>query len=473
MPSKTKGIRIAVAACLTMAAAATAGDLNSEVNNMFNNLGAVGNYTAPGAFRGQAFNTYSGGSFMMRSQNKTYQLASIQYPTVTAGCGGIDAFGGSFSHISATEFKNMLQKITSALPGIAFQLAIEVVSPLLGGETKWAKNLETILNNAKINSCNTAKSLVSSAAEATGFSSSAACEDLAVKMGLEPDYAAAAVRCHTDKPSILSTAQNSPNPELKNKAPFIGNLTWKSLQMAGSSLDDQEREIIMSMVGTVIYYAQDRDPNPIPPTLTSITQLLYGESDAGGGAVLQPMLKCNNYTDCDVVIINTGYKHTPFTTKVENMMRSISDKILTRTPILNNSPEVGFVNQTSEPVFRMLSVGAGVPAVDATSDLIGKYRDLIAADYAYVFLERNVRLGLNAMDKDYLLTPDQRSDSKEIRQRARDMLAQLGREKTQLYQKVGSINTVASQIEQLERQMRSTMPQHVMDMLGRKAAYLQ
>jgi conjugative transfer pilus assembly protein TraH len=39
-----------------------AGDLNSEVNNMFNNLGAIGNYTAPGAFRGQTFNTYTGGN---------------------------------------------------------------------------------------------------------------------------------------------------------------------------------------------------------------------------------------------------------------------------------------------------------------------------------------------------------------------------------------------------------------------------
>ena len=33
-----------------------AGDLNTEVNDMFNNLGAIGNYTAPGAFRGQTFN---------------------------------------------------------------------------------------------------------------------------------------------------------------------------------------------------------------------------------------------------------------------------------------------------------------------------------------------------------------------------------------------------------------------------------
>ena len=48
-----------------------AGDLNSEVNNMFNNLGAIGNYTAPGAFRGQTFNTYTGGNLMMRSDRKS------------------------------------------------------------------------------------------------------------------------------------------------------------------------------------------------------------------------------------------------------------------------------------------------------------------------------------------------------------------------------------------------------------------
>ena len=126
-----------------------AGDLNAEVNNMFNSLGAIGNYTAPGAFRGQTFNTYTGGSLFMRSPNKVYQLAAIQFPSAKAGCGGIDVFGGSFSHISATEFKNMLKNITAALPGIAFQLALEAVSPLLGGLTKWAKGLETWINNTK------------------------------------------------------------------------------------------------------------------------------------------------------------------------------------------------------------------------------------------------------------------------------------------------------------------------------------
>jgi conjugative transfer pilus assembly protein TraH len=71
-------------------------------------------------------------------------------------------------------------------------------------------------------------------------------------------------------------------------------------------------------------------------------------------------------------------------------MRSIADKIATRTAIPNNSAEVGFVNQTTEPVYRMLSIGATIPGSGLADSLIGQYRDVIAADYAYVFLERNL-----------------------------------------------------------------------------------
>ena len=449
-----------------------AGDLNSEVNNMFNSLGAIGNYTAPGAFRGQTFNTYTGGSLFMRAPNKVYQLAAIQFPSARAGCGGIDVFGGSFSHISAAEFKNMLRNITAALPGIAFQLALESVSPLLGGLTKWAKGLETWINNARINSCETAKAIVSTAAEAAGFSSQEACSDLAIEMGLETDRDAARRRCATDRPSILASARSSGDANIRNKAPFVGNLTWKALQRTGTYLDDQERELIMSIVGTVIFYAEDaaRDPEPVAPTITSISQLLYGQAAGTGTNVTQHLLRCNNYTDCDVVTLNTSYTHTPFTARVETMMRSIADKIATRTAIPNNSAEVGFVNQTTEPVYKMLSIGATIPGSGLSDSLIAQYRDLIAADYAYVFLERNLRVGMAALDKDYTLQQTQRDRANLVRQRAQAMLLQLSQEKNLLYQKVGSFRAVSSHLEQLERQLRSSMPQHVMDMLGQQAA---
>ena len=451
-----------------------AGDLNTEVNNMFNSLGAIGNYTAPGAFRGETFNTYTGGSLFMRAPNKVYQLAAIQFPSAKAGCGGIDVFGGSFSHISAAEFKNMLRNITAALPGIAFQLALESVSPLLGGLTKWAKGLETWINNARINSCETAKAIVSTAAEAAGYSSQEACADLAIETGLESDRDAARRRCATDRTSILATARSSGDANVRNKAPFVGNLTWKALQRTGASLDDAERELIMSIVGTVIFHDEEdaRDPEPIAPTITSISQLLYGQAPGAGTDVTQHMLRCNDYVNCDVVTLNPAYTHTPFTARVETMMRSIADKIATRAAIPNNSAEVGFVNQTTEPVYKMLSIGATIPGSGLSDSLIGQYRDVIAADYAYVFLERNLRVGMAALDKDYTLQQTQRDLANHVRQRAQAMLLQLSQEKNLLYQKVGSFRAVSSHLEQLERQLRSSMPQHVMDMLGQQAAFL-
>ncbi|MES2260621.1 MAG: conjugal transfer protein TraH [Pseudomonadota bacterium] len=463
----------AIVATTALAAPARAGDLNAAVNSMFNDLGTIGNYTAPGAFKGQVFNTYSGGSFMLRSQNKTYQLMAIDFPTLKAGCGGIDAFGGSFSHISATEFKNMLKNITAALPGVAFQLALESVSPLLGGVTKWTKNLESMLTNANISTCSTAKSLVNSAMEATGVSTDKVCEDLAVTLGLESDYAAARVRCQAGKPAVLAAARGSSDPLVRNKAPFVGNLTWKALKLAGTNLDDQERELIMSLIGTVIFYEGAVAPDTFAPTITSISRLLYGSTDAGGGKVKQEVLRCNDYAECNSVTVDPHYLHTPFTTKVEFLMRSIANKILTRTPLLNNSAEVGFVNQTTEPVYRMLSVATSIPTADLSEEMIGRFRDLIAADYAYVFLERNIRQGINALEKDFLLTAPQAIRAKELRDRAHELLAQLSREKSLLHQRVGSINSIATAVEQAERQMRSSMPQHVLDMLGRRAAWMK
>ena len=470
-----RALATALAAALVAAPVTLrAGDLNTEVNNMFNSLGSIGNYTTPGAFRGQTFNTFTGGSLFMRAPNKVYQLAAIQFPSAKAGCGGIDVFGGSFSHISAAEFKNMLRNITAALPGIAFQLALESVSPLLGGLTKWAKGLETWINNARINSCETAKAIVSTAAEAAGYSSQEACSDLAIEMGLESDRDAARRRCATDRTSILASARTSGDANVRNKAPFVGNLTWKALQRTGTYLDDQERELIMSIVGTVIFYPEDaaRDPEPVAPTITSISHLLYGQAAGAGTNVTQHLLRCNDYTNCDLVALNTAYTHTPFTARVETMMRSIADKIATRAAIPNNSAEVGFVNQTTEPVYKMLSIGATIPGSGLSDSLIGQYRDVIAADYAYVFLERNLRVGMAALDKDYTLQQSQRELANQVRQRAQAMLLQLAQEKNLLYQKVGSFRAVSSHLEQLERQLRSSMPQHVMDMLGQQAAYL-
>ena len=80
-----------------------------------------------------------------------------------------------------------------------------------------------------------------------------------------------------------------------------------------------------------------------------------------------------------------------------------------------------------------------------------------------------VRRGQVLVQLDDTLQQAQRDQANQIRQRAQAMLLQLSQEKNLLYQKVGSFRAVASHLEQLERQLRSSMPQHVMDMLGQQA----
>lgn len=449
---------------------ALAGDLNTEVNRMFDSLGAIGNYTAPGAFKGQVYNTYTGGSLFLRSPTKTYQLASLQFPHARGGCGGIDLFSGSFSHISGQEFKNMLRNISAALPGIAFQVALDVLSPLLGGITKWVQPYLDMINNARINSCETAVSLVSSAAESVGFDEDAACGKVAVWMGDATDADDGKKQCQSNRTGILTKARTSSDPNINTLPPLTGNLVWQALKGI-DTIDDQEREFIMSMVGTVIYPrdGENRQAQTLVPTLTSMTKLLYGDSANADGTVSLTLLRCDEFTDCNNPT-ERPYVHTPFLTRVTTLMRQISQHIQDRTPIPNNSEVVAFVSTTSEPVYRMMSIGNTNATIGLADTLIDRYAGVVAADYAYVFLDRYFRLGMVALMKNYKLSKQQKDDIGTLAAHARTMLSALGQEKATLYTRVASYNSVATHLEALERQLRSSMPQHVIDMLGFQSA---
>jgi conjugative transfer pilus assembly protein TraH len=361
----------------------------------------------------------------------------------------------------------MLRNITAALPGIAFQLALESVSPMLGGLTKWGKGLETWINNARINSCETATALVSSAAEASGYNNQRACAKLAMAMGLESDIDSAMRRCASDSSGILASARSHPDPNVAQLAPFVGNLTWRALKTI-DSLDDAAREVVMSIVGTTMYPPPEsnRDPESIGPSITAVAHLLHGQSDAGSGNINIQLLKCNNYDACDIVTRRNDNVHEPLTKKVEGIMRTIADHIRDRTAIPNSSVAVGFVNSTSLPVWRMLSVGSTIPGSRLAETLIENYKEVIAADYAVAFLSQFATVGLAALQKRFHLDQDQQAVARELRDDTQRFLARLQQEQANMYGKVASVSTVTSDMERLERTLRTNMSAQVLDMLG-------
>ena len=50
----------------------------------------------------------------------------------------------------------------------------------------------------------------------------------------------------------MKTAANSADPNVRNATFVKGNVTWLALNQVGGSISQQEKELIMSVIGTVI-----------------------------------------------------------------------------------------------------------------------------------------------------------------------------------------------------------------------------
>jgi conjugative transfer pilus assembly protein TraH len=461
---------VAVFASLLLVVSPTAplraADLNTEMDNMFNSLGGVGNYTAPGAFKSQALNTYTGGNVYLRVPQRSYQLAQVAWPSAKGSCGGIDVYGGSFSHIAASEFRDALRRIRSAIPGIAFQMAIDAVSPLFGSTLKTMTNLMTMVNNARINSCETASALVNSAWDSTGFNNESKCTRAAVEDGSASDTEEAKRMCAGGNlTGLLDSFRANPNPAINTLVPWTGNLTWDLLKRI-PSLDDQSRELVMNMVGTVIYYpaSSSLEQQHIPPTIKSIKDLLYGQG-ATGTNITVDFWVCDDYDVCDEPTLRT-INIEPMTTKVERALRSISDHISTRTPIPNNSAEIALVNNTSLPIYRILSVGNTIPNTGLPYTLISKYRDVIASDYTAGFMMQFSAAALSALRKKGQLSAEQQKDLSDLHADVKRMREEIATENIAAYRKLGAVSDVVGEMERLERSLRSNMSANLLDMLA-------
>ncbi|MBK6742605.1 MAG: conjugal transfer protein TraH [Hydrogenophilales bacterium] len=462
----TAGIALvlAMAPCLP----SNAESLQDQANSMFN--GMV-NTTAPQAFKGQTMNTYTAGSMFVRTPNKTYQLLAAQAPYLRTGngCSGIDAFAGSFSHISADGFKDMLKGITSALPGVLFQLAIKSVEPLLGDTMEWFNSIQTMVNRANISSCEAAKMAVYEGYQMLGMATAKNCEQIAWLTGRAADGAAAREYCKSagNVNSVMAAASTDPN--LKDIPAFKGNLVWQSLKKM-QHLDDSDREVIMSVTGTTIY-PQASDGNNLPASLgpadLKTSTLLYADSGPCGVNRIQ-LLSCgSDTTDC----LNPTYSCRDFTSmskRVADIMASLADKIRAG----NQAPsatEINFVNNVPVPVYRILAAGGTVKNSAISESLRAQFNDYVAVEFVHAMMSRMVTEAMTVELHNAKLVPPQHEQLSKHVELARQFIQQLNADRQVAAQKAQVATTIIQQVAQLERDLRASMPQQVRDLLAYSA----
>ena len=91
---------------------------------------------------------------------------------------------------------------------------------------------------------------------------------------------------------------------------------------------------------------------------------------------------------------------------------------------------------------------------------------LIAADYAFTFLNQFANVAISALTKQHRLNDEQRKLARQQREDVQKFMSLLQQEQATLYRKVTAVSTVATDMERLERNLRSSMSLHALDMLG-------
>ena len=204
-------------------------------------------------------------------------------------------------------------------------------------------------------------------------------------------------------------------------------------------------------------------PRYAEPTITGLRDLLLGRAESNTqGNVDVDVYVCDEPAEC-MNPVRTTVSVKPFTQLVTERLRRMSDNIVTRSP--QTAADIGFINNTSEPVYRMLAVANAVPGSGTAETLIETYKDVIALDYAETFLSRSLTQAMGALSQALRRSEVEQKYLEQIRGHAQQARAQLLAEKQTAYAKVRSVSSMTQDLQTLERQLWSAMPPAVKAML--------
>ena len=382
----------AAAFALVSAATPLQAGVGDEMAGYFNDMGAAANSTGAVAYQGQSAGYYSLGSMWARFPQKTIYPANIQLPKVTAGCGGIDIFTGSFSFINGSEFVAMAKAIANNAVGFAFDLALESISPQIKGAMDKLRDLAQKINSSNLQSCESAQALVGGVLGEMGVKAGKVCEVVGTSQGLFSDWARSRQKCGNGGEQA-STLKNAPD-ELKPLLPGPKNYAWDMIKNSplGAS-DRQMREFVMTLTGTIIVGERPSDNDPLPITYRGqgdpaiLDALIDGDKSA-------KIMKCDEEDKCLTVSEQTvpAQGANALRPKIATMIRSMAQKVKANQTLTQE--ERNLLGVSSVPLYKIVAVQAAsgfmlsdaeiqtlaeVAAVDMLNAIIQRMMDQVAA----------------------------------------------------------------------------------------------
>jgi conjugative transfer pilus assembly protein TraH len=355
---RTAAVAMSLGAASMVPAGIARADVAGQMNDFFQDAGGAANVTGPSAYQGQTAGYYSMGNVWSRFPQKSVQPFNLQMPKVSAGCGGIDLFTGSFSFINGAEMVAMLKATANNALGFAFQLAIDSVSPEIGKVMDSMANKAQQMNQMNISSCEAAQGLVGSVWPKMAGARSTVCAAVGNSQGKFSDWARSRQGCGAGGEQDATLDANT-DPAMADKIPGNPrNYTWDAIKKSNKfgSTDQQFSEYLMTLVGTIVI-------NPKAPA-GAIVGFVGPAEDAVVTALLDgtatgtpvKILHCDEAEACLNMTEQTLQAGPGLRSKIKGMIDSINSKI--RTDAALDASEQQLLNMTTLPLYKMLAVQA-------------------------------------------------------------------------------------------------------------------
>ena len=376
----------AALAALTFAANPTTADVASDLRNFWENSGGGVNVTRPLSYQGQRAGFVSLGSVQVRTRTRNTQLAHIQLPSVRAGCGGIDLFGGAFSFLSEEELIALMEAIMQNAAGFAFELALESMSPAVQETVAKLRDLAQQVNSININSCEAGQALAASLWPAIDGASQHICTTMGSYQGLFADHIQSRHNCGTGGRQSSTLAQAG--DEMREQVPVDINYAWDAIKKNPFLSSDQRlAEFFMTLTGTIITTAPANDDegpqhNPIPPRAASQEMV---QALVDGGTV--QIWRCNNNDCLEPTLQNvTIPRSSALIDKTSDTIADMRDALRDGDETLSDEA-VALLGMTSVPVLDMLITGMSYQHIFVDTE-IDAMAEVVAVDLAMIYVDQ-------------------------------------------------------------------------------------
>lgn len=235
---------------------AKAQGIEQKLDDAFNTMS---NYTPPSVSHNARRGVISGGSLSIRTPVVNIRPFALRGPSVSVGCGGIDAYFGAFSFISKEQLTQAMRAIVTAAITYAFQLALEAMCPtcadILAKVQEWLAKANEFLTN----SCEATRNFMDDKQISNSIYNTA--YNWRTGSGSSEDHFAARNQGSSTAPT--KAAEGESGGQVFQELPAKGNQIWQVLKKTADASfgfdSNQFLEEMMSLTGTIIVCMPDDD----------------------------------------------------------------------------------------------------------------------------------------------------------------------------------------------------------------------